>query len=332
MESLKDRAVLVKFTDHCWIGGTIDRKATAQVENANGAKSGTGQYWKRLVPKAAIKERSNIGANARSYHDSNTNPWLGGGVRILPAANFSDYMKGMRKFQSDADAAVKKFCKDYTSWIKEAERTQGKLFNPAHYPSQDSIAGKFGIDVDVMPLPNIADWRVDLNEDQVKEIQAEAEAKFAAVQKEGVTELYERLQEVLARAQKRLSDKEATFRDSLIGNIKELVVLIARLNVTNDPGLETIRKETEVKLAGLGPNSLRLDPVARNKAATDAGAIMAKMASFMGGGKIPLPERDVRPVVKAIGKKKALTEAQKDAKNAKARARRANGKQQVVQA
>lgn len=324
--SLKDKAVLVKFTDHCWIGGTIDQKATAEVEAANDAKKGTGRYWKRLVPKAAIQERSNIGANARTYHDHNTNPWLGGGVRILPAANFTEYMAGMRKFQSQADAAVKKFCSEYTSWIAEAKRTQGKLFNPAHYPSQDAIVGKFGFDVDVMPLPNIADWRVDLNEEQVKEIQAEAGAKFASVQKEGVTELFTRLQELLQRAQKRLSDKEAVFRDSLISNIKELVGLIARLNVTNDPGLETIRKETEAKLAGLGPNTLRLDPVARTKAANDASAIMSKMATFMGGSKVSLPKRDVAPVAKASGKKKPLTEAQKAAKNAKARGRRANGK------
>ncbi len=332
MTTLRDKAVLVKFVDHCWIGGTIDKKATAEVEAANDAKSGTGQYWKRLVPKAAIKERSNIGANARVYHDSNTNPWLGGGVRILPAANFTEYMAGMRKYQSQAEAAVKKFCADYTSWIAEAKRTQGKLFNPAHYPSQDAIVGKFGFDVDVMPLPNIADWRVDLSEEQAKEVRAEAEAKFASIQKEGVTELYERLQEVLVHAQKRLSDKEATFRDSLIGNIKELVGLIGRLNVTNDPGLETIRKETEAKLAGLGPNTLRLDPVARNKAATDASAIMSKMAAFMGGAKVVLPQRDVAAPGKASGKKRTLSEAQKAAKNAAAKARRANGKMQQVSA
>lgn len=325
MESLKDRAVLVKFTDHCWVGGTRDHRASEEVETANDAKKGTGHYWKRLVPKAAIQERSNIGANARAFNDHNTNPWLGGGVRILPAANFTEYMAGMRKFQSQADAAVKKFCSEYTSWIAEAKRTQGKLFNPAHYPSQDAIMSKFGFDVDVMPLPNIADWRVDLNEEQVKEIQAEASAKFADVQKDGVTELFTRLQELLERAQKRLSDKEAIFRDSLISNIKDMVGLIARLNVTNDPGLETVRKETEAKLAGLGPNALRLDPGARTKAANDASAIMSKMAAFMGSSKVSLPKRDVKAVVKVTGKKKPLTAAQKESKNAKARERRANG-------
>lgn len=324
MESLKDRAVLVKFTDRVWIGGARDSKVSEEIEVANDAKKGTGHYWKQLVPKVALKERVNISGTARAFHDHNTNPWLGGGVRILPAANFTEYMAGMRKFQGEAETAVQKFCSEYVQWIAEAKKTQGRLFKAEQYPDPASVADKFGFAVDVMPLPNIADWRIDLSEDQVKALRIEAEQRFADVQKEGITELFERLQKLVERAQKKLSDKEAIFRDSLIGNIKEMVELVSRLNVTNDPKLEAIRKETEEKLTGLSPEALRLDPDARNSAATAASAIMSKMASYMGGGKIVLPKQETKkaPVQKGPAKKKALTQEQKDRKNAAARKRR----------
>lgn len=330
MESLKDRAVLVKFTDRVWVGGTRDNKVSAEIEEANDAKKGTGHYWKQLVPKVALKDRINVSGNARNFHDKNTNPWLGGGVRILPAANFTEYMAGMRKLQAEADAAVSKFCSEYVQWIAEAKKTQGRLFKAEQYPDPSTIANKFGFKVDVMPLPNIADWRVDLSEDQVKTLRAEAEQRYADVQKEGVMELYERLQKLLDRAQKKLSDKEAVFRDSLIGNVKDMVGVIARLNVTNDPGLEAIRKETEEKLVPLSPETLRLDPDARNSAATTASSIMSKMAAYMGTGKIVIPQQETTSTKKknakskvTTPKKKALTQEQKDRKNKAARERRA---------
>jgi len=284
MEGLKDRAVLVKFTDHAWRGGMIDHKVGEDVMKANDAKSNVGHFWKRLVPKAAIKPRANAGAAARIFHIQNTLPWLEGGVRILPVANFTYYMDGMRKLISKAESEEKKFYVDFPQWIAEAKRTHGKLFNADHFPSLDELKNKFGLEIDVIPLPNIADWRVDLDAEQVKALRKEAEQKMAAVQSDGIKELYSRLQDLLEHAQKKLDDPEAVFRDSLISNIKQLVGLIAKLNVTGDKNLEAVRKETEAKFAGVVVETLRADPAARSKAAKDARAIMKKMSSYMGGG------------------------------------------------
>lgn len=297
--NLKDRAVLVKFTDRVWLGGTINRKAAEQLEQANDAKKGTGHYWQRLVPKAALATRVNLGASARLYHDANTLPWLGGGVRILPAANFDEYMRGMRKRKAEADEAAKKFCAEYAQWQDEAKRTQGKLFNPAKYPTQAELEAKFGFELDVLPLPNVADWRVDLGEEKVAEIRAEAERKLASVHQEGIAELFERLQAVLKHAHERLADDKAIFRDSLISNVKEMAALLGRLNVTDDPQLAELQRETEKQFADIQPQTLRTDPVARSSAASKASAIMRKMEAFMGKAAKPLP------TPKAVGESEA---------------------------
>jgi hypothetical protein len=285
MDGMKDRAVLVKFADHAWRGGLIDRAVGDQIKKDAGAKVDTGHYWKRLVPKAAIRPRFNAANAARAFHISNTLPWLEGGVRILPVANFRDYMDGMRKLIAACEAEDRKFFKAYPDWIKEAERSHGKLFKAEQFPSLDEVKTMFSVEVDVIPLPNIADWRVDLDAEQVKALRLDAEQKMAAVQSSGIKELYTRLQELVEHAQKKLDDPEAVFRDSMIGNIKELVGLIAKLNVTGDKNLEAVRKETESKFAGLAPETLRTDPAARSKAAKNARAIMKKMNAYMGAGK-----------------------------------------------
>jgi hypothetical protein len=323
--SIKDRAVIVHFTDRAWRGGIVDKKAGNIVKDAHGiTANGVGHYYKHLVPKAALGPRANLGMAARAWHLKNTLPW-GENGRILPVANINDYMTGMRKIIAEAQAEENKLFKDYPSWVAEAKRVQKSLFNAADYPTVEQLRGKFGIDINVMPLPSIADWRVDLADDQVAELKAAAEKRMAEVAKEGVMDLLQRMMDHVEHAKESLSDGEKTFRDSLINNIKDTCALVAKLNISNDPGLEAIRKETEAKLAGLSPATLRLAPEIRAQAAKDAGDIMRKMASFMGTGKIEIPAAPAKaqePAAKAPAKR-VLTQAQREAKNARDRASRA---------
>ena len=129
------------------------------------------------------------------------------------------------------------------------------------------------------------DWRVDLSEEQVKELKKQAEATFTAVQKEGLLEMYGNLHALLEHAKDRLADPEAVFRDSLIKNIREMVARLSKLNVTGDKELEAVRKETEAAFKDVAPADLRDNKEKRAKVAKDAGAIMKKMASYMGAAK-----------------------------------------------
>jgi hypothetical protein len=311
-QDLKDRAILVKYTERCWIGGMHDREVSNEIEDSKGAKRGTGRYWKRLIPRAALKAVLAVFNEARTFHTSMTLPWMGGGVRILPAANANEYLTGMRQRREKMFNELNKFLKQYDSWIAEAERTQVKLFRRTDYPSVDQVKDKFGFEVDVTPLPSIADWRVDLSAEQAAEVRAQAEATLAKAHQEGVTEMFTRLNEVLQHAQEKLSDDEAVFRDSLVGNIKDMVALLAKLNVTGNAELEAVRKETEEKLASLKPADLREDKQARRVAATAASAIMSKMSAFMGGVKVVPQQPAAEAVQEAAAEAKPARSSLKD--------------------
>ena len=279
--SIKTRAVLVKFTDSVWQGGMIDSNVGLEVQDAHKALVNTGHYWKRLVPKSAIRPRANAGNAARNFHIANTLPWMDGGTRILPVANFDTYMAGMRKLITAAQKEESKLFADYAGWKDEAKRTHGSLFNETHFPTLAQLRGKFGIDIDVIPLPNVTDWRVDLSDEQMDAVRQRAEDKINSIHREGVVELYQRLSDMVEKVKERLSDPEATFRDSLIKNIRDFTTLIPKLNISDDKQLEAVRKDVEKNIAAMAPEDLRADPVARSKVAKHAADICKKMSGYM---------------------------------------------------
>ena len=71
------------------------------------------------------------------------------------------------------------------------------------------------------------------------------------------------------------------FRDSLIGNVEELVELIPGLNVLDDPDIEAVRLQVKAKLLGNDAKDIRKDPALREELAGEAKQIMDTMAGFM---------------------------------------------------
>lgn len=286
MDSLREHAVLVKFTNRFWSGGIVDDKASRDAETANNAETGTVRAWKRLVPKGLVEQHNLVAGRMRAFHIHNTLPWLDGGIRVLPAANFQDYMTTMRKLKAEGETVDRKIFAEYAALVKQGEKRLGKLWRAEEYPAVESLKEKFGFDLDVIPIPSTVDWRIkEIDAKVLEEQRRETEARFASLQASGIKELVAKLLKDVARAQKTLGDKDATFRDSLITNARETVALVAKLNVTGDKTLEALRKETETKLAQLNPEVLRGDADARGKATKDAAAIMKKMEAYMKGAK-----------------------------------------------
>ena len=282
-KSFHERAVLVKFVQHSWNARKVDKVATAKVAKDFEAKnSRVGTYYKTIIPREYLEDASKIRAQAYDYHMTNTLPWLDGGVRMTPVTALQDYLSAMRKFDIQHKTAVQKIVSKYTAAAKEGMLLQGKLANTADYPSAESIASRFGLDIIVMQLPSTTDWRIDVPKQQLTELKAQAEQDMQTLQKNALQDLYRRLGEAVSHAQKRLSKEENVFRNSLFENLKEVVSVVSKLNFTGDPQLEAMRKEIEAKLAKQTADVVRADPGLRKKVASDAAAIMKKMSSYMG--------------------------------------------------
>jgi hypothetical protein len=76
--------------------------------------------------------------------------------------------------------------------------------------------------------------------------------------------------------------KEGSFRDSLVDNVRDLVDLLPRLNVTADPVLDNTAQKMRDMLCAYDAQLLREDTNLRHTVAKSADEILSAMAGYTG--------------------------------------------------
>jgi len=281
--TLNERAMLATFNVSMWTARKRDKKITREVAKNHGTVEQVGNYNKRLLPMDSPTYSAVVSAAAaaRHYHYEATLPWGQEGARILTAAQYFDYTKRMRELEDQFGQAVSEFVKDYPRLRENAKQLLNGMYRDDDYPTQSNIRRAFAMSRDVFPLPSAADFRVQLGDDQVSVIREQIEHNVAEATGNAMRDLYQRVHDAVAHMAERLGNADAVFRDSLVTNLREIVELLPKLNLTNDPTLEAMGKRLAKNLCPLEPQTLRVDPEVRSKAADEAAAIMAKMAAYM---------------------------------------------------
>ena len=279
---INEKAMLVTLIISQWAARHADLKATNEVLQANGARANSGRFNKLLVSLYSVKKYQRAVNDARTFHYANTLPWDDEGARILPSENFLAYTKKMRELQSLFQAAVDEFISDYPALIRQARADLGGLFNAADYPSSQVVRDKFQFSTHFSALPDSADFRVNLGDDEVKAIKADIEDRVNNQVKAAVEDLWGRLHRAVNHLADKLRDTDSIFRDSLVGNIKELTDVLPRLNITGDANLGQMIYEARAALANLDPSDLRENETDRKAATGKAEDILKKMAGYMG--------------------------------------------------
>lgn len=276
---LTQKAMLARLSIQQWSARKLDRQATEKVKSDFNTSSDAGRYNKALIATNALKAVQQAASEARTYHYTNTLPWQDDGARILPATNFMQYSEGMRKLRANFDKAVAAFITEYPALVEDAKSRLQALFNAMDYPKD--ITAKYSFAVQIDPMPNGSDFRVELQAEELNAIRNDIERRTADATEAATRDLWDRLHSAVAAMVDRLSSPDAIFRDSLVENVVELVDLLPRLNLTGDPDLEAMRQEVTAKLTAHEPETLRRDKNARAAVAQDAAAIMSAMQGYM---------------------------------------------------
>ncbi len=280
---LSDKALLVHLGVSQWVAKKLDRKASQQVADANGADRSAGRYNKSLLPTCTLLEQVKAETSViRKDFYRNTLPWGIEGTFILPSANYLSFMTEYRGKKARWEGMVKQFLVVYPQAKLDAERLLGSLYNKQDYPSQSELASKFGMDLSVLPVPTAGDFRVELVDEEYASIKSEIEQRVVESSKAAMADVWQRLYAKVEWLNDRLADPKHTFHDETYKDAQDICRLLTRLNFTDDANLEQMRQEVESKLVSHHPDALRNDPVLRNDTAGEAKAIMEKMAVFMG--------------------------------------------------
>ncbi len=281
--NLGERAMLVDLSIGAWLGQKFDYKTTGEVLTDSSAESDGGVWRTHLVPRKMMKKIRKIISTSRAAHYELTLPWNDGGIRILPAALFLAYTEEMRKHESEFMAIVTNFIEvEYDGILAEAATRLGKLYRPEQYPTPAQLRKKFSFHTHVQPIPSAGDFRVALGSDTTEAVKADIEKQTKEAIDRATGSLWERLHQCVEKIAERLSDADATFRDSLIGNVQELAGMLPVLNIMGDKNLADMAAKVMEKLGNLSPDSLRENAAQRSDAAKAANSILKSMEGMFG--------------------------------------------------
>lgn len=282
-QDLTTKAMLVRLSISQWSAKRLDKKITLEVARTHGCKEDVGAFNKALVAKEDLAGMQKLTNEARNYHYAHTLPWLDDGCRILPAACFLDYAAEIRGFKVRFALLVTEFVEAYPRLVAHAQTVLNGMFNPADYPSAEGIERKFSFSVTEFPLPSAGDFRVEIGAEAREKIKRNIEEHMAQAAEACSRDLWKRLHGAVEAMASKLANENGIFRDSLVGNIVELVHLLPKLNLTDDPELEKARLDMEQKLCAWGPQALRDDAAARRVVAREATAMLNRMSAYTGG-------------------------------------------------
>ena len=261
---IQNSSMLVDLNISVWTGRKQDKKVSEEIDAAKSTKVKAGNYHKRLLANTKLDEVQKLVASIRVWHYEQTLPWSDGGSRLLPMANFFDYKQKLGELETEYVQSVEEFLQQYPTLISAAAFQLGDLYNAEEYPSVEKLREKFRFKYVFLPVPEIGDFRVDVNEQHKAELVKQFEQFYENKLSDAMKDAWDRLHDCLSKMSDKLAGEEKQiFRDSLVNNAVDLCSLLTKLNVTNDSKLESARKQLESALIGVTPKDLRDDDALR---------------------------------------------------------------------
>ena len=269
--SLSKAGMLVKLTRNSWYGFSKDNGATEAAKTAAGATAAdAGSFNKRLLPKEALKPVRNVENKIYGKHCELTVPWYFNGVDFLPSKLFLNYTEVMRALKDEHAAAVSALVTQYPVFRANRAKELGTMFKVEDYPPPDVLRNSFNIDIKFMPVPDAADFRIDLEKEELEKLQKDLGRDLTNAQSQAMRTIWARVMETLDHVYDRLSDPERVFRDSLLDNALQLSELLPGFNITGDPRMELVAQGISSDICKYSAETLRTDPDARLSVATAA--------------------------------------------------------------
>jgi hypothetical protein len=281
---ISSSAVLVELNVSVWGASKVDRDATDDVNVRNNATADASKVYKNLTAGTHLrKEVSDYAAKIRQFHNRQTLPWTHKGARLLPTAHVLEYKQHMNAMEHQFNALLHKFYIEYPNIVSQAQTNLRSMFKADDYPTLEEVKEKFGYKLVFSPLPEAGDFRLDVANEELRELSLSYEADFNERLGKAMREPWERLHETLTHLSTKLTDAQdgtdevkRRYHDSLVTNAQSLCELLTKLNITNDPKLEEARRSLELTMLGVDIDSIKESPEVRHSVKSRVDAILEK--------------------------------------------------------
>ena len=228
-----------------------------------------------------LEELRTLAGQIRQHFYKITLPWSDEGFRLLPANFYFDLMARMREFEAGFEQGVESFLGVYPQYIEQVKPELNGLFREEDYPTVEKLRRKFGVKLEVLPIPSGADFRVQMSAEEQARVSREIDANVRESLMRGTEDLWKRLREVVAHMVDRLNEPESRFHGSLVTNVLDLVEILPRLNVNGDTDLNRFADQVKGRLCNYSAQDLKKHDLLRVTTAADAANIVAEMDGLL---------------------------------------------------
>jgi hypothetical protein len=286
--SLHDKAILTSLSLGKFGLNRHDDHEAREVARRAGADSKSVSVTKRLLQgNPAYDAVRKFDAALGTWNRKQTLPWNDDGTRMLPTLQYDAYMTSMRQARTDRERLVREFLSGYDAFVQADRSRLGTMFRSSDYPDRSTVAQRFGFELAVNPVPDGKDFRITVSKEDLIALQQNVEVRVQHAEEKARLDLFQRLATPLLAMAEKLGDsaKDLTMRTTvpLIDNLKEILELIPRLNITGDAKIEEFRRRVLEELAQITPETLKDNDLVRSVAARKAQSILDEMSDFMGG-------------------------------------------------
>ncbi len=286
--SIQENVMLVRWTICSWGATKRDQQETEETCRNKGTTKEWLRVNKSLLPENALKPIHQVEREARDCHYRMTLPFDDDGWRILPSAMYPEYQKKFEELKAKDYEMVEVLCDDLPRLKEEAKKGLNGAYCEEDYPTAEELWERFDMTMTVRPLPQGENLNLNINSEELARLQKTIDAEVMDQIKVSVNDLWFRLRDVVQYAADRLGDVEAKLYESLVGNIKSLLEVLPKLNITGDKDLAVVTQQVQQNLATLDIESLRKNKRARSVAAQAAQETLKKIDCVMGTRKIDL--------------------------------------------
>jgi hypothetical protein len=276
-------SMLVELNISCWTARKLDKKVSEEIDTAKNTNVKAGNYHKHLLAgnphlDAVVK----YAANVRLWNTKQTIPWSDAGGRIVTMDNLftGGYKSQLDNHKIEFDRLAANFINIYPTLISASAFQLGDLFDRNEYPEAEEIVKKFKFNYTLSPLATSGDFRIDIGEQARNEIIQHYEEQFQERLNSAMRDVWDRLHDCLKHMSERLTSEEdgtrKKFHGTLLTNARELVDLLSRLNVTQDPQLEQARRDLSAALLNTDIDALKDSDYVRENVKQKVDAIINK--------------------------------------------------------
>tara|TARA_R110000824_G_scaffold31626_2_gene102642 strand:+ start:1266 stop:2240 length:975 start_codon:yes stop_codon:yes gene_type:complete len=288
--TIASSASLVDMSISQWAARKKDKRASNEVTYANNAETGIANVTKDLLAGSQeLKAIHDMTSVIRVFNQDMTFPW--GMHNLLPTSRYFDYHKGITEMFQKWDSLVSVFLASYEWQLAHNHALaakMGDLFDPNEYPTVDEVRSKFSYRLGYYPVPQ-NDWRVEMNQAGLTQMQEQFSDYVENNVKGMFTRVYDQLLVPLQNMSERLdyTDEEKAkgthkkFRNTLVGNLIEMVDTLEQVNVTNDTELAETRMQLVETLDGVTADGLRDDAYLRRETKRKVDDIINNLPSLM---------------------------------------------------